>query len=80
MSQPTITIGTSCFVSMRAAKSYYARQGFGECEVKEKLARREIRLGPPNLKAGQRFRVNAEGRYLITELDPTPRVVQQADA
>lgn len=73
MSQPTTIIGTSCFVSIRAARAYYARQGFTAADVKDKLARHEIRLGPPNLKPGQRWRVNAEGRYLITELAPAAR-------
>jgi hypothetical protein len=40
-------IGTSHFVSRRAANAYYADYGFTPADVSHKLAEGEIHIGPP---------------------------------
>ena len=68
-----ISYGTSNFVSLRAARTYYARlDGLNHDDVAEKIREGAITIGPPNLKPGQRCKFNTEGRYLVTELaEPT---------
>jgi len=69
-----IRIGTSHFVSVRAATRYYAAYGHGSSEVMEKLIAGEIHVGRPKLIPGQRLVVvdnetgrRWDGRYAIVE-------------
>ena len=60
--------GTCHFVSIAAARSYYARQGEDAAAVLDKLEEGAIHIGPPELKPGQVLHVIAdEGRYEIEE-------------
>lgn len=60
--------GTCHFVSIAAARAYYARQGEDAAAVLDKLAEGAIYIGPPDLKPGQALHVIAdEGRYAIEE-------------
>ncbi len=64
-----ISTGTSNFVSLRAARTYYARlDGLTHDDVAEKIREGAITIGMPNLKPGQRCKFNKEGRYIVTEL------------
>jgi len=56
--------GTSYFVTRAAAAEYY---GSAE-EASRKLAAGEIHIGKPELKPGERLRLDeSEGRYFIEE-------------
>ena len=57
--------GTSYFLSFKSAVNYYA-YGFRESEVKTKLDNKEISIGEPPLKDGERCYLNKkENRYFI---------------
>jgi hypothetical protein len=63
----TIT-GTSHFVSRQAAYKYYEPYGYAIYDVDEKVHAKEIHIGKPALKPGQRLVVIDEGtRYAIEE-------------
>jgi hypothetical protein len=57
--------GTSHFVTLAAAAQYY-----GSIEAaRRKLAAGEIHIGRPEVKPGERLRLDqSEGRYFIEEL------------
>lgn len=76
----TIVTGTCHFVSRRAAITYYARQGDDADEVRKKLDEGAIHLGPPNVKPHQKWRVNHQGRYEITELASEESSTDQPEA
>ena len=58
-------IGTSHFLSFRSAVNYY-HYGFTESEVKAKLDNKEISIGEPHLKGGEKCYLNKkENRYFI---------------
>jgi hypothetical protein len=67
MSANAIVHGTNCFVSVRAARSYYKIQGIDAADVQTKIDNGEIRIGVPKLRDGQRFKATPDGRYIITE-------------
>lgn len=59
-------VGTSHFVSLRCALSYYAEYGVGKAGVTRKIAEGEIHLGPPTLKTGETIRlVDQNRRYAV---------------
>jgi hypothetical protein len=58
-------VGTSHFTSMQAACRYYAEYGFTKPDVKDKIFRKEIHIGPPDTKE---YAPDEEGRYWV----PTP--------
>lgn len=67
-----ITTGTSHFVSVRAANSYYEPYGLDSADVLHKITNGEIHIGPPTLKPGERLVVidndtghSWGGRYAI---------------
>lgn len=76
----TITTGTCHFRSRYAAIRYYEKQGLDVNDVVDKIARREISYREPELKPGQRLKVDEDGRYHIEEEVelPTPKLAQSA--
>lgn len=70
-------VGTSYFVSMRAANRYYAGYGESQSAVLHKIRDKEIHIGKPDLKPGERLIVIDnetgkawDGRYAIEEDSP----------
>jgi hypothetical protein len=66
----TFTTGTSHFVSKPAAIRYYRHYGYDEPTraVERKIAEKEISIGAPEVKQGQRAYLDmTEGRYFIEE-------------
>lgn len=61
----TYVFGTSNFYSMAHAIQYYKRQGYTRMDVVRKLENREIHLGPPSVRPGQKLTMNKEGRYEV---------------
>lgn len=59
--------GTNHFVSMASAIRYYMDYGYDSDAVWEKVDRKEIVIGKPDLKPGQRLSINEEGRYVISD-------------
>jgi len=67
-------IGTSHFVSVRAANLYYSHFGYNNSDVLRKIVDGEIHIGKPNLKPGERLEIidsatgrRWDGRYAIVE-------------
>ena len=61
-----MTIGTSNFVNLSFARRYYASQEVSMAEVNRKIQDKSIIIGPPEIKLGEKLKVNwSEGRYLI---------------
>lgn len=67
-------IGTSHFVSVRAANLYYLQYGHDSSDVLHKIIAGEIHIGKPALKLGQRLEIidaatsrRWDGRYAIVE-------------
>lgn len=59
-------VGTSHFVSLRAAARYYKGQNENRRDVERKLREGLIHIGPPEIKAGERLEVIDNGtRYAI---------------
>jgi len=61
-----MTFGTSHFVSLRHARTYYKRQGLGH-DVKRKITDGEITIGKPKPRKGCTICINDEGRYVYSE-------------
>lgn len=61
----TEKINTNHFVGMSAALSYYKDYGFDLHDVEEKIKNKEIALGEPPRKPGDRLTSNTEGRFVI---------------
>lgn len=60
--------GTSHFVSLQAAHRYYAMYHEGREAVARKIENKEIAIGPPSAKPGERVILIDSGmRYAITE-------------
>lgn len=60
------SIGTNHFTNLQAAYRYYSILGFNNKDVLQKLADKEIEIGPPKIQLGQKWRVNLkEQRYEI---------------
>lgn len=66
--------GTPYFISITAARQYYRPYHYEDtaAAVTRKLATGEIHIGPPPLKPGQTAAPDQEGRYIITDQEPTP--------
>ena len=67
-------VGTSHFVSVRAANLYYLHFGYNSSDVLKKITEGEIHIGKPDLKSGQRLEIidsatgrRWDGRYAIVE-------------
>ena len=64
MAMRNVTIGTSHFVSYRAALAYYNDYAPGDINfVDNKITSGEITIGQPESKPGFNTIVNSEGRY-----------------
>lgn len=60
--------GTSHFVSLDAARTYYKRQGESADSVDERLTEGAINIGPPTLREGETLIMVDDGlRYAIQE-------------
>ncbi len=58
--------GSDHFVSRRAARAYYARQGYDAADVAAKFEAGEIHVGKPAVKPGERLgMIPGEGRYAV---------------
>lgn len=55
-------VGTSHFQSLKAARSYYNKQGYDKEYVQDAIAEGAIVIGKPPLKADERLSVE-DGRY-----------------
>ena len=66
--------GTCHFRGIASAAHYYAEQGqyYTPQEIQGKIARGEIKIGPPEAPTGSRVRVDQDGRYWIEEPDARP--------
>lgn len=65
-----IIIGTCHFVSRAAAVRYYRDYHYPDTEkaVARKISEGEIKIGPPELKPGQRLTTEDDGtRYAVIE-------------
>ena len=62
-------IGTNCFVSLPLAIEYYAVYGFSEAEVQEKIAKKEIYIGKPDLKPDEKLVLIDGGMRYAIEID-----------
>ena len=60
------TFGTSHFVSLSHAESYYAAMGYSSQDVASKIKAGEISIGEPALQQNDSLSINGEGRYVIT--------------
>lgn len=67
-------VGTSYFVSVRAANLYYLNFGYDSIDVAKKIYAGEIHIGKPDIKPGQRLEIidsatgrRWDGRYAIVE-------------
>lgn len=64
-----ITVGTCHFVSIFDARRYFSYEGSkiaAERAVTTKLKEGSIKIGPPEIKKGQKLLINKdEGRYFI---------------
>lgn len=58
-------VGTSNFVSERAAWQYYAQYGYTAQDVAGKLAAGEVSTGRPTILPGESLQVDPDGRYQI---------------
>lgn len=60
--------GTNHFTSKSAADKYYYFQGFLPADVTRKITNGEIKIGPPQIKDGQKLLIDKnEGRYFIQD-------------
>lgn len=57
--------GTNHFVNRRRANAYYAAMGFTKEDVARKISDREIHLGPPKDKPGQKVTLDKDGRFHV---------------
>ena len=58
--------GTSHFVTREAAIRYFSAQCYTRLSIDEKFKTGEIKVGKPELKAGEKlFIIKSEGRYQI---------------
>ena len=60
--------GTAYFKDLKSAISYYANYGYGVNEVEQKIKIKEIYIGKPSLKRGEKLLLIDDGlRYAIAE-------------
>jgi hypothetical protein len=73
-------IGTSHFISYKAAIKYYKDYHYEDTKaaVDRKLAEGEIHIGPPRIRPGELLTVNDEARYIIEQRPCTPAQVERA--
>lgn len=59
-------IGTNCFITRKSAVLYYRNYGDNSKAVDQKIKEKEIIIGKPALKAGEKLITDMnEGRYFI---------------
>ena len=58
-----LEFGTSHFINIKSAITYYEDMGFSADDVREKLIEGEIHVGEPEAWAGHRLRVDEDGRF-----------------
>ena len=58
-----LAFGTSHFINIKSAITYYENMGFSEDDVREKLIEGEIHIGEPEAWAGHYLRVDKDGRF-----------------
>lgn len=63
----TIQTGTNHFDSINSAVRYYGIQGESKKEVLQRIEDKEIIIGRPEEKPGQKISIDKTGRYWIHE-------------
>lgn len=59
---------TCHFTTLHDAELYHSDYGFSAADVRRKVAEKEIFIGPPKVKEGQKYGIiYSEGRYFIEE-------------
>jgi hypothetical protein len=58
-----LAFGTSHFINVKSAITYYEDMGFSADDVREKLIEGEIHVGEPEAWAGHYLRLDEEGRF-----------------
>ena len=58
-----LAFGTSHFININSAITYYENMGFSADDVREKLIEGEIHIGEPEAWAGHYLRLDEEGRF-----------------
>lgn len=58
-----LAFGTSHFININSAITYYESMGFSADDVREKLIEGEINVGEPEAWAGHYLKVDSEGRF-----------------
>ncbi|MEE9353337.1 MAG: hypothetical protein V3U94_02820 [Candidatus Thorarchaeota archaeon] len=66
-----LAFGTSYFVNINSAITYYEDMGFSADDVREKLIEGEIHIGEPEAWAGHYLRLDEEGRFHQVRFDPS---------
>lgn len=70
-----IITGTSHFVTVNCAVTYYRTHGYSRDEVMQKLKEKEIHIGEPPLQPGDKLSIIfGEGRYQITRNHPEKKL------
>lgn len=64
--------GTNHFWTLDHAIRYYSNCGISKEEVLNKWKNLEICIGKPNLKKGEDYSIDKDGRYWIQETVPCP--------
>jgi len=62
-----VITGTDYFVDRKSANSYYAEQGYSRSDVTNKITNKEIHIGKPPLKKGERLLIVDNGRRYAIE-------------
>jgi hypothetical protein len=74
-----MTFGSNHFVSIIKALKYYKVFGLTLKDVQKKIANKEICIGMPPYREGERFFADDDGRYhIIFDEQPTLRKNQEA--
>ena len=55
--------GTACFEDTLSAVLYYKAYGYTREDVKAKILCKEVIIGKPNLREGERLHLDRDGRY-----------------
>lgn len=64
-----LTFGTSYFISLTDAISYYVQMGFTSRDVREKIINHEISIGEPKAWIGYELVVDSDGRFHQVGID-----------
>lgn len=57
--------GTNHFATFGQANAYYFNLGHSFEDVREKWNKKEIEVGPPQIKEGEKLFKDSEGRYWL---------------